>query len=147
MQDNQVILAGYLGDKPELRYLPSGTPVANVCLAQSYEYEYECDKDRKTEGHTNWFNLVFYGGLAAVAMKFNKGDNIHVTAVLERRQWETKTGGKRTVYEVIVHKCHRIASLAEPDKPTGNDGQSHPDSDLMREQEMPGAYGSDDWVI
>jgi single-strand DNA-binding protein len=143
MQENQIILAGYLAGKPELRYLPSGTPVANVRLAQSYEYE----KDRNAKEHTNWFNLVFYGDLAAVAMKFNKGDNIHVTAVLEQRQWEAKTGGKRTVYKVVVHKCHRIASLTEPGKPNGKNGQSHPDSDLTRDQEMRRAYESDDWVI
>lgn len=144
MQDNQVILAGYLGSKPELRYLPSGTPIANVRMAQSYEYE----KNRRTEEHTNWFNLVFYGDLAAVAMKFNKGDNIHVTAVLEQRQWEAKTGGKRTVYEVVVHKCHRIASLTEASTPKDKTGQSCPDSDLMRDQEIQRAYESDDeWVI
>ena len=26
MQENNFVLAGYLADKPQLRYLPSGTP-------------------------------------------------------------------------------------------------------------------------
>ena len=143
MQYNQVILAGYLGDKPELQYLTSGMPVAKVRLAQRYE----CPRDEKTEEHTNWFNLVLYGDLVPVAMKFNKGDNIHVTAVLEQGQWEPKTGGKRTVYEVVVRKCHRIASLTEPNKTDEENGQSHPDSDLMRDEERQRACESDDWVI
>jgi len=29
---------------------------------------------------------------------------------LEHREWETKAGGKRNTYEVVVKKCHRISS-------------------------------------
>ena len=104
MTENQFIVAGYLGSKPELRQLPSGTDVANARLAQSYMLL------GKNEERTNWFNLTFYGRLAHVAMRFEKGDNIHVTAFLEHREWETKAGGKRNTYEVVVKKCHRIAS-------------------------------------
>jgi single-strand DNA-binding protein len=107
MTENQFILAGYLGAKPELRYLPAGTPVANVRLAQSYTLKGNCEE------RTNWFNLVFYGNIATVAMKFEKGDNIHVTAFLEHREWETKAGSKRHTYEVVVKTCHRIAGVKE----------------------------------
>ena len=107
MTENQFILAGYLGAKPELRYLPAGTPVANVRLAQSYTLK------GNTEERTNWFNLVFYGNIAAIAMNFEKGDNIHVTAFLEHREWDTKAGSKRHTFEVVVKKCHRIAGVKE----------------------------------
>ncbi len=33
MQKNRIELAGYLGGRPSVRYLPSGTPVANVRIA------------------------------------------------------------------------------------------------------------------
>ena len=106
MQENFFILAGYLGTKPEVRYLPSGTPVANARLAQTMTFQ----KDGELREHTNWFNLVFYGDtLVEVALTYEKGDNIHVTAVMEHRQWETPGGAKRTVYEVSVRRCHRIA--------------------------------------
>src|SRR5438552_18232363 len=120
MTENQFIVAGYLGSKPELRQLPSGTDVANARLAQSYMLL------GKNEERTNWFNLTFYGKLAHVAMQFEKGDNIHVTAFLEHREWETKAGGKRNTYEVVVKKCHRIGSAraqshaAGEDKPTSD---------------------------
>ena len=110
MTENQFILAGYLGSKPEFRQIPGGTDVANVRLAQSYMLL------GKNEERTNWFNLTFYGKLAHVAMQFDKGDNIHVTAFLEHRVWETKAGGKRNTYEVVVKKCHKI---------TGAKAQSH----------------------
>ena len=38
MQKNRIELAGYLGGKPSVRYLPSGTPVANVRIAEGYRY-------------------------------------------------------------------------------------------------------------
>ena len=106
MQENFFIVAGYLGTKPEVRELPSGTPVANARLAQTMRFQ----KDGELREHTNWFNLVFYGDkLAEVALTYEKGDNIHVTGVVEHRQWETSGGAKRSVYEVSVRRCHRIA--------------------------------------
>src|SRR6266496_1166675 len=144
MQEYLLILAGYLGGKPELRYLPSGTPVANVRLAQSYEFK----KDNRTEEHTNWFNLVFYGNLADVAMKFDKGENIHVSARLEQRQWEAKTGTKRTVYEVVVHKCHRVASLTQGSEYPGKHETLTPNTSTEHGQDSQYAHGTDDeWVI
>ena len=144
MQENLFILAGYLGSKPELRYLPSGTPVANVRLAQSYEFK----KDNRTEEHTNWFNLVFYGNLADVAMRLDKGENIHVIARLEQRQWEAKTGTKRTVYEVVVQKCHRVASLMGRGEARGREEHSSSDPDLMQSQDLEHAQETDDeWVV
>ena len=143
MQENQLILAGYLGTKPEVRYLPSGTPVANARLAQTYEYT----KDGKQLEHTNWFSLVFYGDLAAVALKFEKGENISVSARLEQRQWEAKTGSKRMVYEVVVHRCHRIAgplvAQATPEKQAVAPGQTatHNEGSFYEDE------ANDDWVV
>ena len=108
MTENQFIVAGYLGSKPELRQLPSGTDVANVRLAQSYMLL------GKNEERTNWFNLTFYGKLAHVAMQFDKGDNIHITAFLEHREWETKAGGKRNTgrSEEVPQDCQRESAIS-----------------------------------
>jgi single-strand DNA-binding protein len=74
MQRNRLEVVGYLSAaKPALRYLPSGTPVANVRLGESYRYQ---DGDGKPQQHTNWHNLSFYGDLSRVATTFEKGDNI-----------------------------------------------------------------------
>jgi hypothetical protein len=45
---------GYLSAKPSVRYLPSGTAVANVRLGESYRYQ---DPDGKSQRHTNWHSL------------------------------------------------------------------------------------------
>jgi hypothetical protein len=37
-QKNRIEVTGYLTARPALRHLPSGTPVANVRLGESYPY-------------------------------------------------------------------------------------------------------------
>jgi single-strand DNA-binding protein len=106
-QRNRLEVGGYLAAKPALRYLPSGTPVANVRLGESYRYQ---DPDGKPQQHTNWHNLSFYGDLSRVAMTFDKGDNIFVEGTIEQRQFTPKGGGvQRVVHEVVVRNCHLIA--------------------------------------
>ena len=107
MQKNRIELAGYLAAKPALRYLPSGTPVANARLGESYTFK---GTDGKTQKHTNWHNLSFYGDLSAMAIAFEKGDNLFVEGSIEQRQFTPKKDGvQRTVQEIIVRGCHLIA--------------------------------------
>src|ERR1022692_3524970 len=108
MQRNRLEVFGYLAVKPALRRLPSGTPVANVRLGESYRYQ---DPDGKSQQQTNWHNLSFYGDLSRVAMTFEKGDNIFVEGTIEQRQFTPKgDGAQRTVHEVVVRNCHLIAA-------------------------------------
>lgn len=107
MQKNRIELAGYLAAKPALRYLPSGTAVANARMGESYTFK---DSDGKPRKHTNWHNLSFYGDLSAIAMTFEKGDNIFAEGSIEQRQFTPKKDGvQRTVQEIIVRGCHLIA--------------------------------------
>jgi len=106
MQKNRIEVAGYLAAKPSTRYLPSGTPVANARLGESYSYK---DADGKLQKHTNWHTLSFYGDLSALAAGYAKGDNLFIEGSVEQRQFEPKSDGvKRTVHEIIVRSCHLI---------------------------------------
>lgn len=107
MQSNRLELTGYLAASCSQRTLPSGTPVANGRLGQTYQYR---SKDGPSK-HTNWFNLTFYGELSTVALTYEKGDNLHVVGTIQQRQFTPKDGSTRSVYEVVVQKCHRIARL------------------------------------
>ena len=107
MQHNRFQVAGYLAAKPELRYLPSGTKVANVRLGESYRFT---SKDQKVETHTNWHRLTFYNELAELALSFEKGDNLFAEGSLQQRQFTPADGSKRTVSEVVVKSCHLIAA-------------------------------------
>ena len=107
MQKNRIELAGYLAAKPELRFLPSGTKVANVRLGETYHF---VGRDGKPQSHTNWHSLVFYGDVADVAMTYEQGENIHVEGSLQQRKFTPADGNTRTVHEVHVKACHVIAA-------------------------------------
>ena len=105
MQKNRIELAGYLAAKPEARYLPSGTPVANARMAEGYKFK---DRNEQVQEHTNWHSVVFYGELSEIAVSFEKGDNIFVEGTLQTRKFTPRDGSQRTVYEVVARSVHQI---------------------------------------
>ena len=112
MQKNRIELAGYLVNKPEARFLPSGTKVANARLKESYKFK---GSDGKQQTHNNWHSLVFYGEIADIALSFEKDDNIHIEGSIQQRKFTLADGVSRTIYEVHAKSCHRIASMrSEP---------------------------------
>lgn len=106
MQKNRIELAGYLADKPQVRYMPSGTPVANARMAEGYRYT---DRNNQPQEHTNWHGLVFYGDLADIAVTYEKGENIFVEGTLQTRKFTPKDGSPRTVFEIIARSVYLIA--------------------------------------
>jgi single-strand DNA-binding protein len=134
MQKNRIEVAGFLADKPARRFLPSGMPVSNVRLGETYAYK---GGQGNTQRHANWHNLSFYGDLADVALTYDKGDNLFVEGSIEQRKFTpAKDGVQRTVHEVIVRSCHLVAppqgvagKSVEPDAATAvqveNGGGEH----------------------
>ena len=143
MQANRFEVSGYLAAKPELRKLPSGTPVANVRLGQTYLYDTKEGRGKQT----NWFNLAFYGALATLATKYEKGDNINIVGSIHQRQFTPKDGSPRTVQEVVVQKCHRIAAQREAvtASATVSDANAREDESLSNQHAVP--ENDDAWAI
>jgi single-strand DNA-binding protein len=106
MQMNRVEIAGHLAKRVKIRYLPSGTPVANARLGQTYRFQ---DGNRQWQERTNWHSLSFYADLSKIAATFEKGDNIFVEGTIEQREFTPKDGVKRVVNEIVVRHCHVIA--------------------------------------
>lgn len=143
MQRNRFEVEGYLGAKPALRSLPSGTQVANVRLAEGYRYQ---DGEGKWQQHTNWHNLSFYGDLSRVAMRFDKGDNIFIEGTIEQRQFKPKGDGvQRVVHEIVVRYCHLIAV---PGKANGKGEESPaPAREVIVTDERNEGIGHDAWPV
>src|SRR6266550_683771 len=108
MQKNNIELAGYLGAKPVIRFLPSGGKVANLRIAEGYRY---LDAHQKEQEHTNWHAIVCYGRLADVVEQLDKGDNVLVDGTLQIREFTAANASKRRVYEVIAQTVVKIDRL------------------------------------
>lgn len=143
MQKNRIEVAGYLAAKPEVRYLPSGTPVANARLAEGYRYT---DRSNQQQQHTNWHSLVFYGDLADIAVTYDKGDNILVEGTLQTRKFTPRDGSPRTVHEVVARTVYLIAKpRTAKEAPADNHPQIQTESVVEPASAMEGATDDESW--
>ena len=95
---NKIMIVGYLGRDPELRYTPQGTPVCDFSIATS---ERRKDKSGELQEVTTWFRVSLFGRQAELASQYlTKGRQVYVEGQLSQREWTDKDGGTRTTLEV-----------------------------------------------
>jgi len=111
---NKIMLIGYLGADPELRYTPSGSPVANFRVATSEQWT---DRDGQKQEKTEWHRVVAWRKLAETCGEYlHKGSLVYVEGRLETRNWEDRDGIKRWTTEV---RAWRVQMLDRKGAPTG----------------------------
>ncbi len=98
---NKVMIIGNLGSDPEMKFLPSGTPVATFRIAVNDSYSGQ-DGERKEE--TEWFSIVAWRQLAEMCTQYlSKGREVYVEGRLRTRSWDGPDGQKRYRTEVVAH--------------------------------------------
>jgi single-strand DNA-binding protein len=97
-----ITVVGNLVDDPELRFTPSGAAVANFRLA-STPRTYDRQSGEWKDGETLWLGCSVWRQAAEnVAESLTKGTRVVVQGRLKSRQYETREGEKRTVFEIDV---------------------------------------------
>ena len=97
---NKVILVGNVGKDPDIKYTPSGVPVAKVSLATNEKYK---DKSGEWQERTEWHNLVFWQRLAEIVGEYvKKGSKVYVEGRLQTSSWEDKQSGEKKYRTEIV---------------------------------------------
>lgn len=111
MSVNKVLLIGNLGRDPEVRYLPSGNPVANFSIATSENYT---DRNGAKQERTDWHNIVVYGKQAELCGQYlKKGRQVFVEGRIAYRNYEAKDGsGKRYVTEIVAQRVQFLGGRA-----------------------------------
>ena len=101
MADNTVTLVGNITDDPELRFTPSGRPVANFTVAVNRRYK---DNDGTWQDKLDGFFRcnVWADQAENAAESLQKGTRVVVTGRLQQRSWEDNDGNKRSAFEVQV---------------------------------------------
>jgi len=113
---NHVVLVGNLTRDPELRYIPSGTAVADVGLAVN-------DRRKNAQGEweddTTFVEVTLWSRQAEVASEYlSKGSPVLIDGRLKYDQWETQDGQKRSKLKVVAF---RMQMLGTP--PSGGGGR------------------------
>jgi single-strand DNA-binding protein len=100
--DTQITIAGNLVDDPELRFTPSGQPVARFRVASTPRFRDNSTGEWK-DGDSLFLTCnVWRQAAENVAESLTRGTRVIVSGRLRQRSYETKEGEKRTVYEIEV---------------------------------------------
>ena len=128
---NKVILIGNLTKDPEIRYTPSGTPVANFRLAVNHKYK----QGDELKEEVCYIDIVVFGKQAENCGQYlNRGQSVIVDGRLQERRWETEEGQKRSKHEVIAQSVRFMSKKGETPASSGR-SKSMPDD---AESSVPG---------
>lgn len=99
--DNTLIFAGNVTREPELRFTPGGQAVTKFGLAVNRRWS-----NRQTgefDEAVTFIDVISWGDLAEhCADSLHKGLRVIVLGRLDQRSFESRTGEKRTVFEVTA---------------------------------------------
>lgn len=106
---NKVILVGNCGRDAEVRYMPSGQPVANVSLATTSRRK---DKGTgETVEDTQWHRITFYERLAEIAGEYiKKGTPLYVEGRLKYGKYTDQSGVERNTVDIIATEMQLLGS-------------------------------------
>lgn len=109
---SQTIVIGHVGADPELRYTPSGVPVATFSLADSRKWTGE---DGKSHEETTWFRVTCWKKLAENVAKFVvKGGSVHVVGRVKAKAWLDKnTNEPRASLELTADTVTFLSKAAD----------------------------------
>ena len=131
---NKVILVGNLGKDPEVKYTPSGVPVAKFSVATNERFK---DKAGEWQERTEWHDVVAWQRVAEIVGEYvSKGSRVYIEGKLQTSSWEDRQSGQRKYRTEIVA---RDLVLLGPGQ-NGNGGQ--PTADDNAEEPEPIHAGS-----
>jgi single-strand DNA-binding protein len=108
---NKAILVGNVGKDPEVKFLPSGSPVANFTLATSERFK---DKAGEFQERTEWHNIVAYQRTAEIIRDYvKKGSKLYIEGRIQTRSWDDQSGKKQYRTEIVVNDLVLLSGRGE----------------------------------
>jgi single-strand DNA-binding protein len=131
---NKVMIIGYLGRDPEMRYTPSGRPVTSFSVATSRTWT-SAEGERREE--TEWFNVVAWGTLAEICKShLSKNQQVYIEGRLQTRGWEDETGKKHFRTELVANEMILLGDRRREQQHHDEEG----DVDFISEDQDNGDY-------
>jgi len=110
---NKVMVIGSVGRSPEMRYMPSGQPVASFSVGATRSWN---DAQGKEHEETEWFNVVAWGDLAERCKKtLRENHQVYVEGRLQTRSWQTENEQRRFRAELVANDVILLNASSEND--------------------------------
>ncbi|MGE0886416.1 MAG: single-stranded DNA-binding protein [Blastocatellales bacterium] len=131
---NKIVIVGYLGRDPEIRYLPDGTAVCNFTIATT---ERRKDRSGDSQDVTTWFRVNVWGKQAESANQYlSKGRQVYVEGRLTQQEYTDREGNRRTSLDVRATDVQFLGAR-------GDDASHSPSSQPSRSSESGSAPPDD----
>lgn len=115
---NKVMLIGFTGRDPEVRYTADGAAIANLSLATTETWK---DKSGEKQERTEWHRVAMFGKLAEITGEYvKKGMQIFVEGRLQTRKWQDKDGQDKYTTEIVADTMKMLGSRGEKTSPSGS---------------------------
>ena len=109
---NRVMLIGHLGRAPEMRYTPTGKPVASFSVITTDSW---IASDGARHEETDWFNVVAWGDLAEESKaSLSKGHQVYIEGRIRTRRWRDANAQPGSRAEVVAQKLVPLQTTAAP---------------------------------
>lgn len=103
---NKTVLMGNLTRNPELRFSPSGTPIASFGLGINRRWK----QGEELKEEVTFIDIVVFGKQAEHCGQYlTKGNSVIVEGRIQQRRWETEDGQKRSKHEVVAQSVTFLA--------------------------------------
>jgi single-strand DNA-binding protein len=119
---NKVILVGNVGKDPEVKYSPSGTPIAKFSLATNERFK---DRSGEWQERVEWHSIVAWQRLAEIVGEFVvTGSKVYIEGKLQTSSWEDRQSGQTRYRTEIV--ARDLVLLSSRGNGTVDSQESHP---------------------
>ena len=130
---NKVILMGNLTRDPEMKYLPSGTAVANFGIAMSEKYTDKQSGEQRED--VCFVDVEAWNRQAEVVNEyFSKGKPIFIEGSLKFDSWETPEGEKRNKLKVRLLRFQFVGGREDGNETGGGYTDAAPQEPSMQGQ-------------
>lgn len=115
---NKVMLTGYLGADPEMRYTAQGSAVTTFRVASGRSWK---SADGTQHDDTEWFRVVAWEKLGEICNQYlTKGTRVYIEGRLQTRKWQDQNGQDRYTTEVIANDMIILSSKQDRPAPTAD---------------------------
>ncbi|NCD13706.1 MAG: single-stranded DNA-binding protein [Bacteroidia bacterium] len=121
---NKVILIGNLGADPEIRFTPTGVPVATFSIATAEKFK---GQDGQVQESTEWHRIVAWQRLAEICGEYlAKGSRVYIEGKLKTRKWQDQSGQDRYTTEIVAREMKMLSPRAGGQESTSHEPSPEP---------------------